>query len=272
MFRSPPEAGCSGGLNPPPPDARGGFTRLNSVLVAKKLDLCRAKIDGLYRELGASDARMSSERMRKIVPPGERFSPTASSVTVLSALCLAELKTLAASLPEAFQKWIGLHLAGPAVCDLDEAWIRRQYAPGNYPRWHAPHGWHQDGALAFDFNSNQPNGGPVETILPMVTGWIALNPCGMDSPGLELVTARLERLLRPPELIDESVRARFSPSEFWRPVLEAGDALLFTGDILHRTNVAPVMTQDRTSLELRFFSAEHIPERLKHHRFARLFD
>jgi hypothetical protein len=43
--------------------------------------------------------------------------------------------------------------------------------------------------------------------------------------------------------------------------------LIFRGDILHRTHVVPEMTKDRTSIELRFFSAVSIPERLQTDRF-----
>src|SRR5437764_13009699 len=88
-------------------------------------------------------------------------------------------------------------------------------------------------------------------LLPMTTCWIALGACGLEAPGLEIVTRRLEGLLAPAELVDERVQARFAPEEFWRPVMEAGDAVLFRGDILHRTHVTPAMTKDRTSIELR---------------------
>ena len=104
----------------------------------------------------------------------------------------------------------------------------------------------------------------------MITSWITLDSCGVDAPGLEFVTRSLHRLLKPAELVDDSVRATFSASEFWQPSLAPGDALLFAGDILHRTHVSSSMTSDRTSLELRFFP-DRIPERLKDHRFVRLW-
>jgi hypothetical protein len=81
---------------------------------------------------------------------------------------------------------------------------------------------------------------------------------------------RFDGLLSPVELIGSRVSARFKPEEFWRPVLEPGDALLFRGDVLHRTHVTPAMTQDRTSVELRFFPAGNLPARLEGDRFIRL--
>src|SRR4029077_7567244 len=99
------------------------------------------------------------------------------------------------------------------------------------------------------------------------TCWVSLDPCGTDAPGLELVNRRFDALFPPAELIEEHVRSRFAAEEFWRPVLEPGDALLFRGDILHRTHVTPAMTQDRTSIELRFFPLENLPARLKGDRF-----
>jgi ectoine hydroxylase-related dioxygenase (phytanoyl-CoA dioxygenase family) len=87
----------------------------------------------------------------------------------------------------------------------------------------------------------------------MATCWIALNACGMDAPGLEIVMERFAQLLPPAELTEANIRRRFAAERVWRPVMEPGDALLFSGDILHRTNVSPQMKNDRTSLELRFF-------------------
>jgi hypothetical protein len=53
-------------------------------------------------------------------------------------------------------------------------------------------------------------------------------------------------------------------------VLAPGDALVFGGGVLHHTHVAPTMTRDRTSLELRFFPAGEPPSRLRGDRFLTL--
>ena len=55
-----------------------------------------------------------------------------------------------------------------------------------------------------------------------------------------------------------------------QPVLQAGDALVFDGGVLHHTHVRPRMNRDRTSLELRFFAAAQIPFRLRDDRFLLL--
>jgi hypothetical protein len=156
-------------------------------------------------------------------------------------------------------------LVGDLACDADASWIRRQYAPARYPPGHAPHSWHQDGALGFDFSAAAMAAGTKP--LRMLTCWIALTPCGVDAPGLELMAGDLQALLPPAELVDADVRARHGSAGFWRPSLEPGDALLFGGGVLHRTHVTPAMRHDRTSVELRFFAASDLPERLRDHRF-----
>jgi hypothetical protein len=111
---------------------------------------------------------------------------------------------------------------------------------------------------------------PADSILRMVTCWVPLTACGLDAPGLELVTRHLEKLLAPEELMHERVTTLFASAEFSRPVMEAGDALIFPGNILHRTHVGGHMMKDRTSVELRFFSADKIPTRLFGDRFLKV--
>ena len=85
----------------------------------------------------------------------------------------------------------------------------------------------------------------------MRTLWIALTPCGVDAPGLEWAEPSPQRLLTPAELTEASVDATW-PGRV-HPALDAGDALLFDGALLHRTHVTLAMQRERTSLELRFF-------------------
>ena len=72
-------------------------------------------------------------------------------------------------------------LGDALACDLDQCWIRRQYAPSRYPPGHAPHAWHQDGALAFDF-LGEPAAGGADGLLKMVTCWIALTSSATMRP------------------------------------------------------------------------------------------
>jgi len=85
----------------------------------------------------------------------------------------------------------------------------------------------------------------------LLTCWIPLNPCGIDSPGLELVRCRQPALLHFTELDDAALRRRFPPHEFWAPALEFGDGLVFLNSILHRTYAHPEMPHNRLSVEYR---------------------
>jgi hypothetical protein len=250
---------------------RAGCVWFRSILAGLPLADWTSRIEVRYQELETVRKQHGSAGLARILEPGQRFVPTASSLSLGAVLSDENLRAIfAAILAGPAGAWITDQLGNRTACDLDQAWVRRQYAPRNYPPLHAPHGWHQDGALGFDFLSHPAGKFPAGALLPMVTCWMALGPCGVDAPGLEIVTRRLKGLLAPAGLLDERVRARFAPGEFWRPVLAPGDALLFRGDLLHRTHVTPAMTQDRTSIELRFFPADRCPARLKDDRFIPL--
>jgi hypothetical protein len=242
-----------------------------SVVDSAQLAAWKSGIDVNYQRLETARRQGGLPAVNRLMASGQRFVPTASSLTIGAVLSDENVRALFALISAGpAGLWIRDELGNRLACDLDQAWVRRQYAPSRYPPFHAPHGWHQDGALGFDYLSHRDGKFPPDALLSMVTCWIALGPCGADAPGLELVTRRLESLLAPAELTDQCLRARFRPEEFWRPVLEAGDALLFRGDLLHRTHVTPAMTEDRTSIELRFFPADNIPARLSGDRFIRL--
>jgi len=246
---------------------QSGVVLCGSIFDGRQLEGWTFRIDAYYRTLEAARHQDGPETAGHIAPSG-RFVPTASSFTLGTVFTEDDFRALFAGIRGGpAGAWIREELQNEIVCDVDQAWVRRQYAPGNYPPLHAPHGWHQDGALGFDFLAHQDGGFPADSLLPMVTCWIALGSCGEESPGLELVMRRIERLVAPSDLIDERVRARFEPMEFSRPAMGLGDALLFRGDILHRTHVTPAMTKDRTSIELRFFPADNVPVRLKGDRF-----
>jgi hypothetical protein len=159
-------------------------------------------------------------------------------------------------------------LASQMAIDADQCWVRRQYPPDRAPPRHHPHSWHQDGALGVEFPPNGSAAIADETPLRMVTCWVALTPCGIDAPGLELVTDRVDHLLEPTQLTEGAIESRWPPRRRIRPALDAGDALVFSGDVLHRTHVSPSMTQTRTSVELRCFSPDAIPARLAGDEFV----
>ena len=197
------------------------------------------------------------------------WSPSSSSLR-LRAVPEIGIETLRAALGgEPLQR--ACEALGSALAfDLDECWLRHQYAPFHAPAPHRPHAWHQDGALRFDFVAWPCAPWPADALLEMVTCWVALSPCGVDAPGLEILARPIDALLAPAELGDAELRARFAGHEFVRPEFAAGEALLFGGGALHRTHVDAAMRRDRTSLELRFFAADRLPARLAMDRFSRL--
>jgi hypothetical protein len=116
--------------------------------------------------------------------------------------------------------------------------------------------WHQDGAFL---------GRNVRTL----NLWLALSPCGIDAPGLELLPRRLDEILptgTSGALFDWSVSPRLveevagGPEGIVRPTFEPGDALLFDHLFLHRTGVAPGMTSERWAIETWFFAPSTYPE------------
>jgi len=248
--------------------ASDGIFFRRGALAKNRLIKLKAAIDALYAELESARKNGDTATIASLIREPERFIPTASSFTLGAILGLNLTELLTELTTSAAGAWIKNALGERLMCNLDQSWVRRQYAPSRYPLLHAPHGWHQDGALKFDFLSRTNRELPPDAMLSMVTCWISLDACGLDAPGLELVAERLDGLLSPQELRTDSLQMRFTSYKFWRPILESGDALLFRGDILHRTHVLPTMTNDRTSIELRFFSAAKIIERLQADRFV----
>ncbi len=98
-----------------------------------------------------------------------------------------------------------------------------------------------------------------------VTGvnvWTPLTPCGVDAPGLELMARRTHRILPTQtvegaynqlEIAPATVYAAFPPECHFRPTPDIGDCILFLGSTVHRSHVAPEMTRERLSAELRFY-------------------
>ena len=223
-----------------------------------------------YARIESLVQREGIEAVQRQLPPGQRYLPHVSSISLEGVYGATESQRIVECLAAtSLREKIEHELGGAVLCDLDQAWVRRQYAIHRRPEGHVPHSWHQDGALLYPFDSTGAGAPAAGGLLRMVTCWVALTSCGQQAPGLELVRQRLDSLLPPATLTEDRVRARFPAERFWSPVMEPGDALLFSGGTLHRTHVEPHMNADRTSIELRFFRAEAIPERLAGDRFAR---
>ena len=136
-------------------------------------------------------------------------------------------------------------------CNLDQSWVRKKFAPKHTPSPHYHNqGWHQDGALGVSFPKHPD---PQILMTRMLTCWIPLNPCGVDSPGLEFILGRQPRLLHFSELDDASIQNRFPLDKFMAPSLAVGDGLIFLNGVLHRTHILPEMPNNRISLDYRIF-------------------
>jgi hypothetical protein len=213
--------------------------------------------------------REGVEGVRRWMPAGRQYLPNVSSISLEGVYPAAEWQRILEALAEgSLRASIEQELGGPGVCDVDRSWVRRQYAVHRRPPGHVPHSWHQDGALLYPFDPTGAQGLATDGLLRMVTCWLPLTPCGRQAPGVEFVLECLDSLQPPAGLTDAGLRARHPAERFWAPELEPGDALIFPGGTLHRTCVEPDMPADRTSIELRFFRAEAIPDRLSADRFA----
>ena len=136
-------------------------------------------------------------------------------------------------------------------CRMDQSWVRKKFAPNQSPaREYHLQGWHQDGALGVSFPVEPEHVPPMNELL---TCWIPLDPCGVDSPGLEFVRGRRQGLLHFTELADSGLQQRFPSDQFWAPELVFGDGLIFLNSVLHRTFVRPGMRENRISVEYRIF-------------------
>jgi hypothetical protein len=116
--------------------------------------------------------------------------------------------------------------------------------------------WHQDGAFL---------GREVRSL----NLWLALSPCGVDAPGLDIVPQRFDEVLptgTEGALFDWSVSpqvvedAAGGPDAIVSPEFGPGDALLFDHLFLHRTGIRPGMTLERWAIESWFFAPSSYPD------------
>lgn len=115
-------------------------------------------------------------------------------------------------------------------------------------------GWHQDGAfLGRDISS--------------LNCWIALNRCGRDAPGIDVVPKRFDDIVEPGSqgayfkwsLSDDDVLEASGGVGVVRPEFEAGDALLFDHRLVHRTGGSADMLQERYAIESWWFAPSAFP-------------
>ena len=216
--------------------------------------------DELYQRIDELRERLGPWGVERQLPE-LRFLPTASSFAMGA---LPSGTDVVGALSRAWIEPIEYFLGGPAVCDLDLCWVRRQYPGVDAPPEHAGHSWHQDGACGHDFTTAKPSNG----LARMLTLWITLDDCGLHAPGLELIAGSPVELCLPTQLDRQLLSERAAALR--RPRLQAGDAIAMTGHILHRTHVTSDMSRTRSCVELRFLLANPIPARFRGHTFASL--
>lgn len=145
------------------------------------------------------------------------------------------------------------HFGERPFFSLQKSTLRRS------PPVHDFAGWHQDGSFL----------GPEVRTLNV---WIALSDCGGDrpTPGLELVPRRVEFLLDrdgglgSASISDATVHAAAGDTPAIVPTFDAGDALIFDQQLVHRTHLFSGMTYDRYALECWLFApsnaaVEYVP-------------
>jgi hypothetical protein len=114
-------------------------------------------------------------------------------------------------------------------------------------------GWHQDGAFL---------GADIRTM----NLWVSLSDCGRDSPSLDLVARRVDRILptgtagaaydwaASSETVEE-----VAAGAIVRPEFAPGDALFFDSFCVHQTGATTTMTQIRYAIESWFFAPSTYP-------------
>jgi hypothetical protein len=97
--------------------------------------------------------------------------------------------------------------------------------------------------------------------------WVALSPCGVDAPSLDVVARRLDHIVTPGvdgavfdwSVSDTSAERAAGSRPIIRPVFEPGDAILFDEMNLHRTGAGPGLTLPRYAAEMWFFAPSAYP-------------
>jgi hypothetical protein len=111
-------------------------------------------------------------------------------------------------------------------------------------------GWHQEASVFPKV--------PIRTM----NVWLALTPCGDDSPSLDVVPRR-EAVVHPVGknfmMVPEQVESITAGAPKVSPRYEPGDAMLFDEMLIHRTNTAKTMESVRYSIESWFFAPSGHP-------------
>lgn len=138
------------------------------------------------------------------------------------------------------------HLGERPFFSLQKSTLRRSLPVNNLVAWH------QDGSF-FDPDIRTMN------------VWVALSPCGgaRPSPGMEVIPRRFEEVLpvdgvmTPHSISYDLIAELAADTPTVIPEFDPGDAMIFDQKFVHRTHLAPDMTDIRYALECWFFAPSH---------------
>jgi len=126
---------------------------------------------------------------------------------------------------------------------------------------HLSYFFHQDG----NYHSRDPSDHVG------ITTWIPLTDAGRDAPGLQVYPYKLHELMPLPEGVsppylfaDEAYCLDRFGDTLWAPETATGSVIIFDSFCVHRTFIAPAMTLERQSADLRIFPVRNAPEFARH--------
>ena len=246
---------------------RAAFLAHGSLLVRGLVPAERAAslIEGIDRTIAARDAHLEGAPQSETLPWFEPFDPAPEYSTDEAdwnrlkpgsgSVWAADSPRMMFELLEAFEE------AGVIETARDYLGERFAFSMNKSVLRRSPPGtgsaWHQDGAFL---------GEGLRTL----NVWLALNRCGEDAPGMEVVPKRLNETVATGTpgatfvwsvsdlLVDELLDGQ--PTS--RPTFEPGDALLFDHLNLHRTGTSPEMTRTRYATETWCFASSAFPKTL----------
>jgi ectoine hydroxylase-related dioxygenase (phytanoyl-CoA dioxygenase family) len=225
------------------------FEQLSKLIQAT--EQCFESIEILSKEKGI-------HQVKNHLPTNYNFLPHVTSLNICALddydnSVITETLNLIESSP--IREIISKIMGENSKLDLNQSWLRKQYAPANYHDLHHPHAWHQDGSLGLQFPLTSAQKYVDIPLNNLITCWLPLTDCGVDSPSLQFIAQRLEQPLHFNYLHEGILTEMFRMQDFYTPELAIGDAVIFLKGTLHKTYTNPAMTNNRISIEFRFFQS-----------------
>lgn len=228
-----------------------GALIVRGLFEARTCDVLREQIDAVMTafEAHAQDPRWNTPLSDLAGEPLSQqyrdvnFDPTGRPVAdspEVAAFLFREYERI--GLPDLASAYLGERAAVTL-----EKWTLRRVPPGGTASWH------QDGAFL----------GAERRTLNL---WVALNDCGRDASGLDVVAKRFDVIVPTGtegayfhwDVAPDVVDAERGTDPIVSPVFAPGDAVFFDQFLLHRTGLGD-FTKDRYALESWFFTPSSYP-------------